>query len=119
MIRPTALTVGVLGFCAAIADIALCLMTSRAQSVNEGQPQAGSDASPIHGITIPAEFPDGAIIAALHWSEVSSDENDKVSQRLSQRRAQIFRCWFRQECSVYGQGLKKVRREWRLGICRL
>jgi hypothetical protein len=23
-------------------------------------------------------FPDGAIIAALHWNEVSSDENDKV-----------------------------------------
>jgi Cytochrome P460 len=23
-------------------------------------------------------FPDGAIIAALHWTEVSSDENDKV-----------------------------------------
>jgi hypothetical protein len=23
-------------------------------------------------------FPDGTIIAALHWNEVSSDENDKV-----------------------------------------
>ena len=23
-------------------------------------------------------FPDGAIIAALHWNEVSSDESDKV-----------------------------------------
>jgi len=23
-------------------------------------------------------FPDGAVIAALHWSEVSSDENNKV-----------------------------------------
>jgi hypothetical protein len=23
-------------------------------------------------------FPDGAIIAALHWNEVSLDENDKV-----------------------------------------
>ena len=114
MVRPAALTVGVLGFCAAGA---LCFMTSRVQSDNGGQPQAGSDASPIYGITIPAgyrdwhliavnqlaggnlkqlraqlgndiaikafregklPFPDGAIIAALHWSEVSSDENDKV-----------------------------------------
>jgi hypothetical protein len=23
-------------------------------------------------------FPDGAVIAALHWNEVSSDENNKV-----------------------------------------
>ncbi len=23
-------------------------------------------------------FPDGAMIAALHWNEASSDENDKV-----------------------------------------
>lgn len=79
--------------------------------------QAGGEAAPIYGITIPAgyrdwnlisvshlaggtlkqlraqlgndiavkaaregtlPFPDGAIIAAMHWNEVSSDENDKV-----------------------------------------
>ena len=116
MVRAAALTVGALGVCAVILVGALYLMTSRAQSVNEGQPQAGG-ASPIYGITIPAgyrdwhlisvnqlagnnlkqlraqlgndiaikafrdgklPFPDGAIIAALHWNEVSSDENNQV-----------------------------------------
>ena len=79
--------------------------------------QAGGEAAPIYGVTIPAgfrdwnliaigrlagsnlmqlraqlgndiaikafkegtlPFPDGAIIAALHWNEVSSDENNKI-----------------------------------------
>jgi hypothetical protein len=79
--------------------------------------QAGGEAAPIYGVTIPSgyrdwglisvgrlvgsnlkqsraqlgneiamkalregklPFPDGAIIAALHWDEVSSDENDKI-----------------------------------------
>jgi hypothetical protein len=79
--------------------------------------QAGGEAAPIYGVTIPAgyrdwslisvghlaggnlrqlraqlgndvamkalregklPFPDGTIIAALHWNEVSSDENNKV-----------------------------------------
>ncbi len=117
MVRAAALTVSAPGVCAVIAVGTLYFMTSRAQSVNEGQPQAGSDASPIYGITIPAgyrdwhlisvnqlaggnlkqlraqlgndiaikafrdgklPFPDGAIIAALHWNEVSSDENNQV-----------------------------------------
>ena len=117
MVRAAALTAGALGVCVVIAVGALYLMTSRAQTVNEGQPQAGSDASPIYGIAIPAgyrdwhlisvnqlvgsnlkqlraqlgndiaiktfrdgklPFPDGAIIAALHWNEVSSDENNQV-----------------------------------------
>jgi hypothetical protein len=117
MVRAAALTVGAVGVCVVIAVGALYLMTSKAQSVNESQPQAGSDASPIYGITIPAgyrdwhlisvnqlvggnlkqlraqlgneiairavregklPFPDGAIIAALHWNEVSSDENNQV-----------------------------------------
>ena len=108
-----------LGFCVAIGVCALYITNSTAQSASEGQPQVGSNASPIYGVTIPAgyrdwrliainqlasadgklkhlraqlgndiaikafrenslPYPDGAIIAALHWNEVPSDENDKV-----------------------------------------
>ncbi len=35
-------------------------------------------------------FPDGAIIAALHWNEVSSDENDKVLATVFRARASIL-----------------------------
>jgi len=31
-------------------------------------------------------FPDGAIIAALHWNEVSHADNKSLSQRFSRRR---------------------------------
>ena len=31
-------------------------------------------------------FPDGTIIAALHWTEVSSDENNKVLESVSKLR---------------------------------
>jgi hypothetical protein len=103
----------------ALAALGVCAAKSTAQSTMEGQPQAGDNASPIYGITIPAgyrdwrliainqlvgvggklkqlraqlgndiaikafqegklPFPDGTIIAALHWNEVSSDQNDKV-----------------------------------------
>jgi hypothetical protein len=117
MVHAAALTVGALGVCAAIAFGTLYVAKSTAQSANDAQPQAGSNASPIYGITIPAgdrdwqlisiaqltggnlkqlraqlgnniaikafregklPFPDGAIIAALHWNEVLSDENNKV-----------------------------------------
>jgi hypothetical protein len=117
MVHAAALTVGAVGVCAAIAFGALYVAKSTAQSANDAQLRAGSNASPIYGITIPAgyrdwqlisiaqltggdlkqlraqlgnditikafregklPFPDGAIIAALHWNEVSSDENNKV-----------------------------------------
>jgi hypothetical protein len=113
----TAQAFGALAICAAVAVCTLYVTKSTAQSAKEAQPQAGSNASPIYGVTIPAgyrdwsvisvghltggkvkqlraqlgndiairafregklPFPDGAIIAALHWTEVSSDDNDKV-----------------------------------------
>jgi hypothetical protein len=106
---------GAFGVCAIIAVCSLDVTRSTAQNTN--QPQGGSEASPIYGVTIPAgyrdwhlisiahlsggnlkqlraqlgndiaikalregklPFPDGAIIAALHWDEVSSNGNDKV-----------------------------------------
>jgi len=108
---------GALGICASLAVCVLTVTKSTAQSAKKDQLQAGSNASPIYGVTIPAgyrdwrvisvghlaggklkqlraqlgndiaikafregklPFPDGAIIAALHWNETSSEENDKV-----------------------------------------
>jgi hypothetical protein len=116
-LHATARALGAFGVCAAIAVCTLYVTKSTAQSAKEDEPRAGSEASPIYGITIPAgyrdwrlisighlaggnlkqlraqlgndiavrafregklPFPDGAIIAALHWNEVSSDENNKV-----------------------------------------
>ncbi len=116
-LHATVQALGALGVCAAITVCTLYVTKSTAQNANESQPQAGSNASPIYGVTIPAgyrdwrlisvgrlsagnlkqlraqlgneiaikayregtlPFPDGAIIAALHWNEVSSDENNKV-----------------------------------------
>jgi hypothetical protein len=116
-LHATVQALGALGVCAAVTVCALCVTKSTAQNADEGRPQAGSDASPIYGVTIPAgyrdwklvsvgrlsagnlkqvraqlgndiaikayregklPFPDGAIIAALHWNEVASDENNKV-----------------------------------------
>ena len=57
-------------------------------------------------------FPDGTIIARLAWSYVPSEENNKVFGRRP-----IFRGRAPHERgSVYGQGLKKVRRDRRLGV---
>jgi Cytochrome P460 len=110
---------GAFGACAAIAVFTLHVASSTAQSPKADQPQAGGEASPIYGVTIPAgyrdwrlisvklltgeggklrqlraqlgndiaikafregrlPFPDGAIIAALHWKETSSDADNKV-----------------------------------------
>jgi Cytochrome P460 len=126
-LHATARALGAFGVCAAIAVCTLYVTKSTAQSANEDEPKAGSEASPIYGITIPVgyrdwhlisighlagsnlnptggnlkqlraqlgndiammafhegklPFPDGAIIAALHWNEVSSDENNKVLAR--------------------------------------
>jgi hypothetical protein len=108
---------GALGICAAIVVCALHVTRSTAQ--NASKSQAGSEAAPIYGVTIPPgyrdwhlisvkqligaggklkqlraqlgndiairafregklPFPDGSIIAALHWNEVSSDADDKI-----------------------------------------
>jgi Cytochrome P460 len=116
-LHATAQALGALGVCAAVTVCTLYVTKSTAQSAKEAQPQAGSNASPIYGVTIPAgyrdwrlisvghlaggnlkqlraqlgndiaikafregklPFPDGTIIAALHWNKASSDENNKV-----------------------------------------
>jgi hypothetical protein len=118
-LRATGQVLGALGVCATITVCTLYVTKSTAQSAKESQPQAESNASPIYGVTIPAEyrdwrlisvnhlagaggklkqvraqlgndiaikafregnlpFPDGTIIAALHWNETLSDENNKV-----------------------------------------
>ena len=116
-LRATGQVLGALGVCAIITVCTLYVTKSTAQSAKEDQPQAESNAPPIHGITIPAgyrdwrlisvnhlaggklkqvraqlgndiaikafregklPFPDGTIIAALHWNEASSEENNKV-----------------------------------------
>jgi hypothetical protein len=59
-------------------------------------------------------FPEGAIIVRLAWSYVPSEENNKVFDR-----DPIFRCRLPHQRSVDGQGLKKIRRDGRLGICSI
>ena len=59
-------------------------------------------------------FPHGTIIAALHYRNVPSDENNKVFGQ-----AQSFVPGPPINHSVYGQGLNKVRRNRRLGIWSL
>jgi Cytochrome P460 len=116
--RGTAQALGAFGVCAALAVCTLYVTKSTAQNPKEGQPQAGSETSPIFGVTVPPgyrewhlisvkqligggglkqlraqlgneiaikafregklPFPDGSIIAALHWKEVSSDADNKV-----------------------------------------
>jgi hypothetical protein len=56
-------------------------------------------------------FPDGTIIAALHYGHVPSAENNKVFGQ-----AQSFVSGPPNEHSVYGQGLHEVRRDGRLGV---
>jgi Cytochrome P460 len=119
LVHVAAQAVGVFGVCAAIAVCVLYVTRSTAQST-----QAGGEASPIYGVTIPAgyrdwhlisvghlvggslnpgggslkqlraqlgndiaikafregkrPFPDGAMIAALHWDEVGSEGNNQV-----------------------------------------
>jgi hypothetical protein len=56
--------------------------------------------------------------AALERSLVRRGQQS-LSQRISWRRPRIFLCRDRHERSIHGQGLEKVRRVRRLGICRL
>jgi hypothetical protein len=51
MVHVAALSVGALGVCAAIAVGTLHVTKSTAQGAKESQTQAGSNASPIYGIT--------------------------------------------------------------------
>jgi Cytochrome P460 len=55
-------------------------------------------------------FPEGAIVGRIAWSYVSSEENNKAFGRAQSFVASGFLL------SVYGQGLKEVRRHRRLGI---
>src|SRR5258708_5861823 len=54
--------------------------------------------------TIP--FPDGTVIAAIHWNRVPSEDNDKVAGRCISWRS-IFRCPVCRKCSVYGSRTQK------------
>jgi len=56
-------------------------------------------------------FPDGTIIARLAWSYDSSEENNKVFGS-----PQSFVAG--QRSPVYGQGLTKIRDDWRLGYAQ-
>ncbi len=56
-------------------------------------------------------FPDGTIIARLAWSYVSSEENNKAFGR-----SQSFVAGLADECSVYGQRLRQVHVDRRLGV---
>jgi hypothetical protein len=64
---------GALGVCAAIAVCAVHVTKSTAQSTKEGQQQAGTEASPIFGVTIPAGYLDWHLISLVHssWRQVS------------------------------------------------
>jgi hypothetical protein len=58
-LRATVQALGALDVCATLAICTLYATDSTAQNTK-------------------LPFPDGTIIAPLHWEEVSSDENDKV-----------------------------------------
>ncbi len=66
MVHAAALSVGALGVCAAIAVGTLYVTKSTAQGAEEGQTQAGINASPIYGITIPAGYRDWQSISVAH-----------------------------------------------------
>jgi hypothetical protein len=60
-------------------------------------------------------FPDGSIIAALHWTRIPAEADDKVLAGPFPG-AGIFHCWVACECSVQGKGLKEVNGDGRLGF---
>jgi hypothetical protein len=62
----TVLALGALGVCVAIAVCTQYITKSTAQSANDGQPQAGNNASPIYGVTIPAGYRDWSVISVGH-----------------------------------------------------
>jgi hypothetical protein len=60
-------------------------------------------------------FPDGSIIVALHWTRVSSEDNNKVLEGFFPRRS-IFCCRVPCKYAGHGQGLKEIRSDGRLGF---
>ena len=65
-------------------------------------------------------FPDGTIIAALHWNEDSSDENNKVlASGFPGAGLQSFVAGSAVNVQFMVKDFKKVRRDRRLGIRRL
>ena len=57
---------------------------------------------------------------ALHWNEASLDPDNKVlADGFPGAGLEFFFCWGRRKCPVHGQRLEEVRRDRRLGICRL
>jgi hypothetical protein len=77
--RVTAQALVALGVCAAIGVCTVYVTKSTAQSPKEGQPQAGDNASPIYGVTIPAGYRDWKLIA------VNQIVTDKIDQFRAQR----------------------------------
>src|SRR6516225_2123911 len=78
-LRATGQIVGALGVCATIAVCTLYVTKSTAQSAKEGQ--AGSNASPIYGVTIPAGYRD--------WRLISVKRLTGAEGKLKQLRAQL------------------------------
>jgi hypothetical protein len=65
-------------------------------------------------------FPDGAMIAALHWNEDTSDADDKaLAAGFPNAGLHSTFAGSAVKRSIHGQGLEKVRGVRRLGICRL
>ena|SRR5215471_8575444 len=65
-------------------------------------------------------FPDGTIIAALHWNEAAADaDNQVLANGFPGAGLESSFCRGRRERSIHGQGLKEVRCVRRLGIRRL
>ncbi len=69
-LHATVQALGALGVCAAVTVCTLYVTKSTAQSAKEAQPQAGSNASPIYGVTIPAGYRDWRLISV--WQEATS-----------------------------------------------
>ena len=70
-LRATGQVLCALGVCATITVCTLYVTKSTAQSAEEGQPQAESNAAPIYGITIPAEYRDWRLISVNHLAGVT------------------------------------------------
>ena len=61
-------------------------------------------------------FPDGSIIAAIHWT-LSRRKTTTKSWPVHSPAPCLSLSGPLIECSVHGQGLKEVRRDGRLGVC--
>src|SRR5215469_5189530 len=68
-----------LGVCATIAVCTPYVKNSTAQSPKEDQPRAGSEASPIYGVTIPVGYRDWKLIAV---NQLTTDKIDQLRAQL-------------------------------------